>query len=112
MRKHFQKYLLTCFVILTFFLISSPYGVDASPNNIVLRYFRGFGQADGVLVEWSTATEFGTAGFEVHRGTSGAGGTFTQLTDIGNEGFILATGSDITGADYGTRISDFRDTLI
>jgi len=70
---------------------------------VVLMLAIGFGWAvwrDGrqttVLVEWTTASELDTAGFNLHRGESQEG-PFTRI----NENLIPASADQLTGGSYG-----------
>lgn len=54
-----------------------------------------------VVVQWDTATEVNTAGFNIYRSTS-PDGDFVQINQA--EGLIAATGSAFSGGNY-----EFRD---
>jgi len=54
------------------------------------------GQQTTVLVEWTTASELDTAGFNLHRGES-QDGPFTRI----NENLIPASADQLTGGSYG-----------
>jgi hypothetical protein len=54
-----------------------------------------------VVVQWDTATEVNTAGFNIYRSTS-PDGDFVQINQA--EGLIAALGSAVSGANY-----EFRD---
>ncbi len=65
---------------------------------VTLLYFRGTGQNDAVKLEWATATELSTAGFQIERATQKAG-PFQLLDEIG---FVPseAPPDGLTGAEY------------
>ncbi len=68
-----------------------------NPTAVSLIYFRGHGQDGAVVLEWATATELDTVGFEIERATL-PGGPYQRLSDIG---FVPSLASDaFSGAEY------------
>lgn len=89
------------FIFLTiaavWFSANHSQAVQAAPRrNIVLLYFTATGQNNAVLLEWATASEFETAGFQIERALN-PNGPFTILSNIP---FIPAEGDGIIGAEY------------
>jgi hypothetical protein len=68
---------------------------EEGPVNVELLYFTATTQADGVRLNWETATESDMAGYILQRSTDGV--NFSTLNEIG---FITATGGISTGAEY------------
>lgn len=68
---------------------------ENEPTAVGLLYFTAAVQANGVRLDWGTATELNTAGFTIQRSSSG--GSFATLDGIG---FIPSTGGVATGATY------------
>lgn len=75
--------------------LSAQNGEEEGPVNVGLLSFTATTQADGVRLDWETATELDTAGFILQRSTDGM--NFTTLDDIG---FVPSTGGASTGAEY------------
>jgi len=68
-----------------------------NPTAVSLIYFRGHGQSGAVVLEWATATELDTVGFEIER-ASQPGGPFQRLSAIG---FVPSSATDaFSGAKY------------
>ena len=63
------------------------------PSAVTLVSFTVTAQNNAALLEWETATEFGTAGFAIFR--KGTTGDFTDIS-----GFINAEGDGAAGATY------------
>ena len=72
--------------------------LDDAPTNVELLYFTVSSTpgSDGVTLTWETATELGTAGFEIYRRT-GLTGEFIYLDEIG---FIDGQGEPAMGHLY------------
>lgn len=68
---------------------------EEGPVNVGLLYFTATVQADGVRLDWGTATELNTAGFIIQRSSSSS--SFATLNDIG---IVSGTGGVATGATY------------
>ena len=68
---------------------------EEGPVNVGLLYFTATIQADGVRLDWGTATELNTAGFIIQR--SSGSSSFETLNDIG---IVSGTGGVATGATY------------
>lgn len=68
---------------------------EDGPVNVGLLYFTAAIQADGVRLDWGTATELDTAGFIIQRSPDG-----TNFTTLNGIGFISSTGGVATGAAY------------
>lgn len=68
---------------------------EEGPVNVGLLYFTAAVQADGVRLDWGTATELNTAGFIIQR--SSGSSSFETLSNIG---FVSSTGGVATGATY------------
>ena len=68
---------------------------EEGPVNVGLLYFTATVQADGVRLDWGTATELNTAGFIIQR--SSGSSAFETLNDIG---IVSGTGGVATGAKY------------
>ncbi len=68
---------------------------EEDPVNVGLLSFTAAIQADGVRLDWETATELNTAGFIIQRSSDGT--NFVTLNDIG---LVTATGGVATGATY------------
>lgn len=68
--------------------------IGESPTNVGLLYFEATPLNNAVYLEWETATEVGTAGFIIKRGTDN---TFVALENIG---FIYAEGGPSVGYLY------------
>ncbi len=69
---------------------------SGTPTAVSLNYFIATGSANGIDLEWETATEFETAGFKLYRSTVGEDGPFDYLSELG---FISAEGGSF-GAKY------------
>jgi hypothetical protein len=97
LRTKFHCKQLLLLIFSTVLAAGLVYNLEATnPTAVVLLYFRGTGVANGIFLEWETATEFGTAGFMLERAGS-ANGPFAPLLEIG---LIPAEGDGITGAKY------------
>ena len=66
-----------------------------SPTLIELEYFDAVGQDSSVLIQWGTASEVDTEGFNILRSTE-EDGEYAQI----NEAIIPAEGGLLSGADY------------
>ncbi len=74
-----------------------------NPTAVSLIYFRGQGQDSAVVLEWATATELDTVGFEIERALQ-LEGPFQRLSAIG---FVPSLASDaFSGAEYEVRDED------
>ncbi len=76
----------------TWYLGLSP----ISPTAIHLTHFSAERGANGVIIRWQTAAEFGTRGFHLERSASGSRSDAVRVTDR----LIPATGSINSGAAY------------
>lgn len=65
-------------------------------RSVTLRYFQAALKEDGVLLEWATASEVSTVGFQIERSTTSSG-PFDRLEAIG---FVAAKGDSLGGGEY------------
>jgi hypothetical protein len=92
------------FILIIIFLIGSglvwtssliAQNEEEDPVNVGLLSFTAAVQADGVRLDWETATELNTAGFFIHRSSDG-----TNFAVIAEIGFVDSIGGVATGATY------------
>ncbi|UCF05203.1 MAG: right-handed parallel beta-helix repeat-containing protein [bacterium] len=72
-------------------------GISAchKPTRVELASFTAEGSESGVRIHWTTASELGTAGFNIHRSRSTDAGTRCITGDL-----ILTQGDEFNGATY------------
>lgn len=80
-------------VLLMIYGLLAVLAPDATAS-VVLLYFRATPGSDKILVEWETATELGTSGFNLYR-SQDSGSKGQQVGDT-----FPARGDGITGARY------------
>jgi len=76
-------------------VINNNIPLQSQPTNITLSSFTADVGHDGIVIQWSTATEPNNAGFNIFRCTT-ENGSYGKV----NESLIVAQGSATTGASY------------
>lgn len=66
---------------------------DVTLMDVTLASLSGTPGDNQVVLDWTTSQEIATAAFIIERGQNG---TYTWLTDLGNNGYITATGGTMT----------------
>ena len=70
---------------------------NPDPINVTLSSFEVIPLDDAARLDWTTETEIDLAGFFFERGQNG---TFTRLTNFGNNGVIYGEGGTLGGGEY------------
>jgi len=96
--KLLSKTTLVLFLFITAVtLLWLPTQAD-EPTAVHLASFDAVPLNNAVRIDWETGTELNTAGFKIKRATIGGNEEF--LDNVGDDGFISATGNVTSGSSY------------